>query len=114
MYIFFKVHISSDSTEKSPSNQDHSTDISTMDESSSTQNSSSNAFSPLTPSKPPVSSHGLTSTPNIVTAAYETEVEGPDQPICEGSFTGKGRHRDGTPLAVIFQVKTTIISQSNL
>lgn len=85
-----------------------------MDESSSTQNSSSNAFSPLTPSKPPVSSHGLTSTPNIVTAAYETEVEGPDQPICEGSFTGKGRHRDGTPLAVIFQVKTTIISQSNL
>jgi hypothetical protein len=37
-------------------------------------------------------------------AAYETEVEGHEQPICEGSFSGKGRHRDGTPLGVIFQV----------
>lgn len=61
--------------------------------------------SPVTPSKPLLTPHGLTSTPNIVTAAFETEVEGHDQPICEGSFSGKGRHRDGTPLGIIFQVK---------
>lgn len=72
--------------------------------------------SPLTsPTTPPkkMNTHGLTSTPNIVTAAFETEVEGHNQPICEGSFLGKGRHKDGTPLRIIFQVTllTTVTLQ---
>ncbi|XP_044184545.1 PAS domain-containing serine/threonine-protein kinase-like isoform X1 [Acropora millepora] len=48
---------------------------------------------------------GLTSTPNLVTRVEHTDVVSPHQPVCEGSFVGKARHKDGSLLGIIFQVK---------
>ena len=47
---------------------------------------------------------GLTSTPNLVTSVEHTDVVSPHQPVCEGSFVGKARHKDGSLLGIIFQV----------
>ena len=47
---------------------------------------------------------GLTSTPNIVTSVQRTEIASPFQPVCEGSFVGEARHKDGSLLGIIFQV----------
>lgn len=47
---------------------------------------------------------GLTSTPNLVTRVEHTDVVSPHQPVCEGSFVGKARHKDGSLLGIIFQV----------
>lgn len=48
---------------------------------------------------------GLTSTPNLVTSVEHTDASSPYQPVCEGSFVGKARHKDGCLLGIIFQVK---------
>lgn len=47
---------------------------------------------------------GLTSTPNLVTRVEHTDLVSPHQPVCEGSFVGKARHKDGSLLGIIFQV----------
>ena len=48
---------------------------------------------------------GLTSTPNMVTASQHTDIPSPSQPVCEGSFVGRAKHKDGSPLGIIFQVQ---------
>ena len=48
---------------------------------------------------------GLTSTPNMVTSWQRTDVPSPFQPVCEGSFVGRAKHKDGSPLGIIFQVQ---------
>jgi len=48
---------------------------------------------------------GLTSTPNMVTSLQCTDVPSPFQPVCEGSFVGRAKHKDGSPLGIIFQVQ---------
>lgn len=48
---------------------------------------------------------GITSTPNLVTSVQRTDVASPVQPICEGSFVGRARHKDGSLLGIVFQVK---------
>ncbi|XP_048590414.1 PAS domain-containing serine/threonine-protein kinase isoform X2 [Nematostella vectensis] len=83
-----------------------STDVSTINSSNrSSSHCNSSQLAPMTPPRNPFSPEMLTSTPNIVTSAHETEVEGHQQPICEGSFAGRGRHKNGTSLGVIFQIK---------
>ena len=57
---------------------------------------------------------GLTSTPNLVTSVQQTDVVSPCQPVCEGSFVGKARHKDGSLLGIIFQVTSFIVSVSVL
>ena len=47
---------------------------------------------------------GLTSTPNMVTSVQRTDIASPSQPVCEGSFVGRARHKDGSLLGIIFQV----------
>ena len=55
----------------------------------------------------------LTSTPNLASSCQPTDLNAPGQPICEGSFVGRAQHRDGSPLAIIFQVVwETVISPS--
>ena len=49
---------------------------------------------------------GLTSTPNMVTSLQRTDLPSPPQPVCEGSFVGRARHKDGSLLGIIFQVST--------
>ena len=49
---------------------------------------------------------GLTSTPNMVTSLQRTDLPSPFQPVCEGSFVGRAKHKDGSPLGIIFQVST--------
>ena len=48
---------------------------------------------------------GLTSTPNMVTSLQRTDIPSPFQPVCEGSFVGRAKHKDGSPLGIIYQVQ---------
>ena len=60
--------------------------------------------SPNSPQRDDYLFEGLTSTPNIVTSSGHTDIASPLQPVCEGSFIGQARHKDGSPLAIVFQV----------
>ena len=48
---------------------------------------------------------GMTSTPNMATSLQRTDVPSPFQPVCEGSFVGRAKHKDGSALGIIFQVQ---------
>ena len=48
---------------------------------------------------------GMTSTPNMATSLQRTDIPSPFQPVCEGSFVGRAKHKDGSALGIIFQVQ---------
>ena len=57
---------------------------------------------PIRPSGP--RTDVLTSTPNMSSAGDTPSVQSPVQPICEGMFVGRARHKDGSSLSLLFQV----------
>ena len=96
-----KVDTSETDSNSGTSENYASTDTSLVD----SQSYSETERTSITPPKDcNVRLEGLTSTPNVVTSEERTDMMSPFQPVCEGSFVGRARHKDGSPLGVLFQV----------
>lgn len=108
--LFIEQHVSSPQTSAntsetySPSSTSENHPTSDRSFSDSPGQSESARITVTPPEEYSLKLEGITSTPNLVTSVQRTDVASPVQPICEGSFVGRARHKDGSLLGIVFQV----------